>query len=349
MMGGPPGSATRMPALTVAPELSDSRPRDYSGIIKGGPRQEITGPAYQDQTRPSPMVELHSQAHHAAEFNRSVNQQRDMRGDYLQGIWRRPHEQPASNLPQPNESIPTTRPTNSPHNAAAGLPQPNVVSSQSPQMMMTTPPYSQPLHAQNNLGQGSMRGKLKRRVDVDYLSRTNASQDQLVASAAPRATTISLGKCGRRAHKVGNPATAATRHSLSSNSSSSSSSSNTRHNRRLLICVSPAAKCNPICNSLPWVACSMLAAKACTHPTRHLDNTCNRAPPALVDRKHGLVSTRRLNSISSNNGGLANSNRLAVCVGGEPANLDRFYLIRNPQISSVCRPACRFELSPIFG
>lgn len=160
MMGGPPGSATRMPALTVAPELSDSRPRDYSGIIKGGPRQEITGPAYQDQTRPSPLVELHSQAHHAAEFNRSVNQQRDMRGDYLQGIWRRPHEQPASNLPQPHESIPTSRPTNSPHNAAAGLPQPNVVSSQSPQMMMTTPPYSQPINAQNNMrgSTGSISG-----------------------------------------------------------------------------------------------------------------------------------------------------------------------------------------------
>ncbi|TQS31620.1 hypothetical protein Golomagni_08095, partial [Golovinomyces magnicellulatus] len=71
MMGGPPGTNARMPALTVTPDLNDTRPRDYSGIIKGGPRQEITGPAYQDQTRPSPLLELHSQAQHAAEFSRS--------------------------------------------------------------------------------------------------------------------------------------------------------------------------------------------------------------------------------------------------------------------------------------
>ncbi|KAK5987341.1 Chromatin structure-remodeling complex subunit rsc7 [Cladobotryum mycophilum] len=163
MIGGPPGSTTRMPALTVGPDLSDNRPRDYGGIVKGGPRQEITGPPYQDQTRPAPIGEIHSQAHHAAEFNRSVNQQRDMRGDYLQGIWRRPHEQPASsNISQPVASsettIPTTRPSNSPHTTAAGISQPGAVSSQSPQMMMTAPPYSQSINAQNTLGQAPIRG-----------------------------------------------------------------------------------------------------------------------------------------------------------------------------------------------
>lgn len=166
MMGGPPGNATRMPGLTVGPELSDNRPRDYSSIVRGGPRQEITGPPYQDQTRPSAVGELHSQAHHTAEFNRSVNQQRDMRGDYLQGIWRRPHEQPASSLNQPtgsnDASIPTSRPPNSPHTAGTGgVPQPPVVSSQSPQMMMTAPPYSQSIHAQNTLGQAPMRGMIQ--------------------------------------------------------------------------------------------------------------------------------------------------------------------------------------------
>lgn len=162
MMGAPPGNATRMPGLTVGAEFSDTRPRDFSGIIKGGPRQEITGPAYQDQTRPSPLGELHSQAHHAAEFNRSVNQQRDMRGEYMQGIWRRPHEQPASSaisqtVGSNDAAVPTSRPSSSPHTAATGVAQQPVVSSQSPQMMMTAAPYSQSIHAQNTLGQAPMR------------------------------------------------------------------------------------------------------------------------------------------------------------------------------------------------
>ncbi|KAF9870021.1 chromatin remodeling complex subunit [Colletotrichum karsti] len=147
----------------VQPELSDNRPRDYSGILKGGPRQEITGPAYQDQTRPAQIGEVHAQAHHAAEYNRSLNQQRDMRGDYLQGIWRRPHEQPqSSNLTQAvatsDAAVPTTRATQSPHTTASGMPQTSIVPNQSPQMMMTAPPYSQSIHAQNPISQAPMRG-----------------------------------------------------------------------------------------------------------------------------------------------------------------------------------------------
>ncbi|KOS20262.1 Chromatin structure-remodeling complex subunit rsc7 [Escovopsis weberi] len=164
MIGAPPGSATRMPALSVGPDLSDNRPRDYGGIVKSGPRQEITGPPYQDQTRPSPLVELHSQAHHAADFNRSVNQQRDIRGDYVQNMWRRPHEQPpssslAQSVGSSDTNLPSaTRPSSSPHTSAAGIPQQGVVSSQSPQMMMTAPPYSQSISAQSTLGQAPIRG-----------------------------------------------------------------------------------------------------------------------------------------------------------------------------------------------
>lgn len=193
----PPGTSTRMPGLTIGPDLDSTRPRDYSGILKGGPRQEITGPPYQDQTRPSPLGELNSQAHHAAEFNRSINHQRDMRGEYIQAIWRRPHEQPpTSSLTQqqqqqqqsqqqqqqqhhhqqhqqqqpppsqqppaigPTESttLPTTRPSNSPHTTATTISQPGMASTQSPQMMMTAAPYSQSIHAQNSISQAPMRG-----------------------------------------------------------------------------------------------------------------------------------------------------------------------------------------------
>jgi len=167
MLGAPAGTSTRMPVMTQLSDIGDNRPRDYSGILKGGPRQEITGPAYQDQTRPSPMQEIHTQAHHTAEFNRGVNQQRDMRNDYIQGIWRRPHEQPASATLAPqvasteNPAIPTSRPAQqSPHAATAGMSQPGIVPNQSPQMMMTQAPYSQSIHAQNPISQTPLRGKL---------------------------------------------------------------------------------------------------------------------------------------------------------------------------------------------
>ncbi|GKT40083.1 chromatin structure-remodeling complex subunit rsc7 [Colletotrichum spaethianum] len=164
MLGAPTGTTTRMPVITLGSELSDNRPRDYSGILKGGPRQEITGPAYQDQTRPAQLGEVHTQAHHAAEYNRTLNQQREMRGDYLQGIWRRPHEQPQSanltqNVATSDAAAPTTRATQSPHTSASNMPQSGIVSNQSPQqMMMTAPPYSQSIHAQNPISQAPMRG-----------------------------------------------------------------------------------------------------------------------------------------------------------------------------------------------
>ncbi|KAI7788969.1 RSC complex subunit Rsc7 [Diaporthe eres] len=59
----------------IQQEYPDSRRTDYSSILKTGPRQEITGPPYQDRSQPTAMPEIHAQAHHAAEYNRSVNQQ----------------------------------------------------------------------------------------------------------------------------------------------------------------------------------------------------------------------------------------------------------------------------------
>lgn len=162
MLGGPPGNSTRMPVITLGPEYNDTRSRDYSTILKTGPRQEITGPPYQDRIQPSPIPELHAQAHHAAEFNRSVNQQRDLRNDYMQTIWRRPHEQPPpTTLSQPVSStdapVPTSRAGPSTHATTSNLQQPGLVPNQSP-MMMSAAPYSQPLHAQNPVGQSTLRG-----------------------------------------------------------------------------------------------------------------------------------------------------------------------------------------------
>ncbi|KAJ4404924.1 hypothetical protein N0V85_004780 [Neurospora sp. IMI 360204] len=163
MIGPPPATSTRMPVITLGPDYSDTRSRDYSTILKTGPRQEITGPPYQDRTQTTPLSELHAQAHHAAEFNRAVNQQREIRGEYLQNLWRRPHDQAtATNLSQPVGSeasaVPTSRPAASSHAPSSGLQQPAIVPNQSPQMMMTAAPYSQPIHAQASASQGTMRG-----------------------------------------------------------------------------------------------------------------------------------------------------------------------------------------------
>ncbi|EAQ92581.1 hypothetical protein CHGG_00816 [Chaetomium globosum CBS 148.51] len=162
MLGGPPGSSTRMPVITLGPDYSDTRSRDYSSILKTGPRQEITGPPYQDRIQPSPISELHAQAHHAAEFNRTVNQQREMRNDYMQSIWRRPHEQPPpTTLSQPvtsaDAAVPTSRAGPAPHSSASNLQQSGIVPNQSP-MMMSAAPYAQPIHAQNPAGQNTLRG-----------------------------------------------------------------------------------------------------------------------------------------------------------------------------------------------
>lgn len=167
LVGGPHGEivytntpgqfgAPPQPQL-VQPDLNDRRP-DYN-FIKGGPRQEITGPAYQDRTQSSPLSEIHAQAHHAAEFNRSLNSGREVRNDYMQNMWRRPHEQPSTpTVGGADSSLPTTRPGQSPHAAAANLQQPSLVPNQSPQMMMTAAPYSQSIHTQQPISQAPMRG-----------------------------------------------------------------------------------------------------------------------------------------------------------------------------------------------
>ncbi|KAH8881285.1 hypothetical protein GQ53DRAFT_788221 [Thozetella sp. PMI_491] len=159
MIGSPAGASTRMPMITaVGPDYNENRSSrgEYAAILKTGPRQEITGPAYQDRTQPAPISEIHTQAHHAAEFNRTVNQQREMRNDYMQGLWRRPHEQPSSaSLAQPvgtDASVPSSRPAPSSH-TASGMQQPGIVPNQSPQMLMTAAPYSQGIHAQNPVNQ----------------------------------------------------------------------------------------------------------------------------------------------------------------------------------------------------
>ncbi|KAF2120741.1 chromatin remodelling complex Rsc7/Swp82 subunit-domain-containing protein [Lophiotrema nucula] len=79
---------------------SDLQPRDYGSVQR--PRQELSGVAYQDITRPSPSGEILNQAAQTAEFNKQLNQQQKNRKEYLDNYWNRPHE------PAPQTSRPAT-------------------------------------------------------------------------------------------------------------------------------------------------------------------------------------------------------------------------------------------------
>lgn len=70
------------------------RPGSYGNVIR--PRQEITGPPYQDRSMPSDSKDIHNQATQAAEYNKSVGQTREHRANYLKDYWNRPHEQPVT-------------------------------------------------------------------------------------------------------------------------------------------------------------------------------------------------------------------------------------------------------------
>jgi hypothetical protein len=203
MLGAPPsGTSARMPLITLGSDYHDStRSRDFS-LIKTVPRQEITGPPYQDRIQPTPIAELHAQAHHAAEYSRTINQQREMRNDYMQSIWRKPHEQPPTpNLSQPvtsadSSAVPTSRTGTVSHTGTAssgpsttpGLPQPSMVTNQSP-MMMPAAPYSQPVHAQNASSQNALRGMAHNPVSQGKTSRPTAYASAGSSSTLPQTTS----------------------------------------------------------------------------------------------------------------------------------------------------------------
>lgn len=151
-MMGVPGSVTTLPMITLAPEQPDMRLRDYSNIQR--PRQEITGPPYQDRTQASTPQELLSQSHQAAEFNKHINLQRGHNGEILERRWRTPHELPPSAaLPiGSNDGLPPTQALQSPRN------QHSLMAQQKPQHLNSSHSYTQAPHLQNSMAQSPMRG-----------------------------------------------------------------------------------------------------------------------------------------------------------------------------------------------
>ena len=316
MIGSPAAGSTRMPMITtVGPDYTENRSNrgEYAAILKTGPRQEITGPAYQDRTQPTAMPEIHAQAHHAAEFNRSVNQQRDMRNDYMQTMWRRPHEQPASaSLSQPvgtDASVPASRPAPSAH-TAAGMQQSGIVPNQSPQMLMTAAPYSQSIHAQNPVNASS----ISRGMSPPFLTsppKTTARptrvyfQERAAAChRVRRTTTTSKARFGLPRLRLRSMVTRPIRPSLSSPATPSSL-------RLLSRCDTPAPEVKLVraaCHirACPvWGRATVRRARACTQLTRLPADICTRVPPPhRRSRRPGpssrlLVSGGRINLSSS--------------------------------------------------
>lgn len=171
MIGAPP-SATTLPMITLAPEQPDMRLRDYSSIQR--PRQEITGPAYQDRTQTSPPTELLQHAHQTVEYNKQVNYQRNRHSEALNSRWRAPHEAPPSNIVQQptgtNDGLPSTQAMQSPRTSQSGVQQP-AMSQQTPQHMIPGQSYSQPSHQQNPIAQSPMRNTSQGSMRSDQLGR----------------------------------------------------------------------------------------------------------------------------------------------------------------------------------
>lgn len=143
------GIASTMAQLASFDPAYESR---YKDIVR--PRHDITGPPYQDLTRSSSDVELTSQASHAAEYSKNINQQNRYRRGLVEDYWRRPHEPPVSTPPPAEAEVATTSHTfHSPrfHTADAPSTQPNTMShsSQSLQSSMNPPsfPHQPPIQS----------------------------------------------------------------------------------------------------------------------------------------------------------------------------------------------------------
>jgi hypothetical protein len=180
-MIGPPGSATTLPMITLAPEQPDMRLRDYSNIQR--PRQEITGPAYQDRTQTSPPTDLLSGAHQAAEYNKQVNSQRSRSTEFHDRRWRQPHDPPPALVqqqqqqqqpPQPagsNDGLPTSQALQSPRITQTHAHQSTMPQS-APQHMIAGQNYSQATHQPNPIAQSPMRATNPGPLRPDQLGRS---------------------------------------------------------------------------------------------------------------------------------------------------------------------------------
>ncbi|WPG99715.1 Hypothetical protein R9X50_00253400 [Acrodontium crateriforme] len=110
---GMDGQTPSMHPVSLAPlsmihiPADELRTNAYGNILR--PRQEASGPAYQDRIQSSNPSEILNQAAQAAEFNKQLGQIRAHRASYLDDHWKRPHEQPTT---QAENELSTVAPQN---------------------------------------------------------------------------------------------------------------------------------------------------------------------------------------------------------------------------------------------
>lgn len=158
VMMGIPGATNPLPMITLAPEQTDMRLRDYSSIQR--PRQELAGTAYQDRTQPSSHTDLSNHVNQAAEYSKQINQQRSRSHDYLERRWRQPHEVAGGNIGQPmgnHDALPSTQALHSPR-ASQSVAQQPTLTHQGPQHGS----YSQASHQPGIVSQPPVRATSSR-------------------------------------------------------------------------------------------------------------------------------------------------------------------------------------------
>jgi hypothetical protein len=94
--GQPPGigQVSLAPLPMIHLPSDEVRPNSYGNLIR--PRQEITGPPYQDRIQSSNPSDILTQAAQAAEYNKQLGRTREHRANFLDNIWKQPHEQPTT-------------------------------------------------------------------------------------------------------------------------------------------------------------------------------------------------------------------------------------------------------------
>lgn len=178
-----PALAATMAPLPMINIAEDHRFRDITR-----PRQEISGPAYQDRTQTSSEAEIMNQAAHTADFNKVLNQQRNYRSGMLEDYWNRPHEPPVSTpQSQPAEIASSTiKQSTSPRVGSSDISssQPSLLPQQQHHPLhqqMNPPPYP---HQQNPMASplrqpgmqpGSMRDPSPYHQQQPHLGRSSSS------------------------------------------------------------------------------------------------------------------------------------------------------------------------------
>ncbi|KAI9759094.1 MAG: hypothetical protein M4579_002611 [Chaenotheca gracillima] len=181
-MGGP-AVASLAPLPMIHAPADDARIRDYGNVPR--PRQEITGPPYQDRLLGSSNAEIMNQAQHSAEFNKALGQQRTVRGKYMEGQWHKPRDVPtaAAHLPsatQGEQGQHSHQSLSSPQISSSGLYSGDSQLATAPQarqpQALNPQTYSQqPLQQQTSVSQSPLRNTSQASVRPDQLQHRSPS------------------------------------------------------------------------------------------------------------------------------------------------------------------------------